>query len=134
MISATMLSVSPAFGETWTVVSEESFPPYNFVEEGRKTGIDTEIVNAVLKEIGVTSAHQGVPWNRVIAMLDQNQTDLAFQFVGTPERFEHYTLIGPHRVGHTVFATPTGSTLDYKTRSASFKASATARNSTKLAT
>lgn len=110
-----LLSVPPAVAETWTVVCEEEFPPYNYTEDGKKTGIDTEIVYAVLKEIGVTPAHDGLPWNRVVAMLDQNQTDLAYQFVGTPERMERYSMVGPIRVGHTVFAVPVDSALAYDT-------------------
>jgi polar amino acid transport system substrate-binding protein len=110
-----LLSASAAAAETWTVVCEEEFPPYNYVEDGKKTGIDTEIVYAVLKEIDVTPAHDVLPWNRVVAMLDQNQTDLAYQFVGTPERMERYSMIGPIRVGHTVFAVPADSAVAFDT-------------------
>ena len=110
-----MMATAVRAGEQWTVVCEEEFPPYNYVDGGKKTGIDTEIVYAVLKQLDVTAVHELLPWNRVIASLDQNQADLAYQLAGTPERFERYAMVGPHRVGKTVFAIPADSTLGYAT-------------------
>jgi polar amino acid transport system substrate-binding protein len=108
-----MTATAASAAEQWTVVCEEEFPPYNYVEDGKKTGIDTEIVDVVLKQLDVTPVHEVLPWNRVIATLDQNQADLAYQLAGTPERFERYAMVGPHRVGRTVFATPADSPLTY---------------------
>lgn len=115
VLALVILTAFAARAETWKVVSEEEYPPYNFVENGKKTGIDTEIVYAVLKEIGVEPDHEGVPWNRVVTMLDQNQTDIGFQFIGSAERMEKYHLVGPHRIGHTVFAAPIDSSVTYDT-------------------
>lgn len=108
---ALALTGTTAAAETWTVASEENFPPYNFEQDGARAGMDTEIVDAVLKHIGVTPEHRGLPWSRVVNDLDQNQIDIAFQFVGRPDRFEHYNMVGPHRTGLTVLAVPAGSTL-----------------------
>lgn len=105
------LATVAASAETWAVVSEENFPPYNFEQGGVRAGMDTEIVDAVLRHIGVTPEHKGLPWSRVVNDLDQNQVDLAFQFVGRPDRFERYNLVGPHRAGLTVLAVPVASTL-----------------------
>ncbi|MDO9712717.1 substrate-binding periplasmic protein [Paracraurococcus lichenis] len=98
------LSADPACaqGETWTVTSEDSFPPYNFWMKGQRTGIDVAIVNAILKEIGATPVHQGLSWNEVVEAIDKNRVDLAFQFVATPQRLKSYHMVGPHRTGSTV--------------------------------
>ena len=103
-----------AKAETWVVVSETHFPPYNFNEDGKRTGMDTEIVEAVLGHIGVTPKHDSFPWNRVVNSIDHNQCDLAFQFVGKPERFKKYHMVGPHRSGLTVFAVRADSTITYE--------------------
>lgn len=108
-----IVTAATASAETWTVVSEENFPPYNFDQDGARAGMDIEIVDAVLKHIGVTPEHRGLPWSRVVNDLDQNQIDVAFQFVGRPDRFERYHMVGPHRAGFTVLAVPAGSTLAY---------------------
>lgn len=104
-----------AHAETWTVVSEEKFPPYNTTENGKRVGLDVDIVDAVLKRIGVEPEHRGVPWNRVVHELDQNQVDIGFQFIGRADRFEAYNLVGPHRSGLTVFAVPADSPLTFAT-------------------
>lgn len=104
-----------AAAETWTVASEDNFPPYNFSQDGKRTGMDTEIVEAVLTRLGITPDHKAMPWNRVVNDLDHDQVDLAFQFVGKPERFEKYHMIGPHRSGLTVFAVRADSALTFDT-------------------
>jgi len=101
--------------ETWIVTSEDNFPPYNYTEDGKRAGLDVEIVGLVLARLGVDADHQAVPWNRVVAAVDNDQTDLAFQFVGTPARFEKYNMVGPHRVGSTVFVVPADSALTFET-------------------
>lgn len=118
LVIALLLAVaftSAARAETWIVVCEENFPPYNFIKDQVKTGIDTEIVLAVLNEIGVQADHQVYPWNRVVHMVDTGEADFAYQFVGTPERMAKYELVGPFRTGKTVFVTPAGRNLNYNT-------------------
>ena len=98
--------------ETWTAACEVFFPPYNFVGgSGGPEGLDTEIVKAVMKEIGVELKLKTVPWERVVRMLNRGEVDFAYQFVGVPSRFERYIMIGPFRHGKTVFAVRDDSVL-----------------------
>ncbi|HYD32415.1 MAG TPA: transporter substrate-binding domain-containing protein [Azospirillaceae bacterium] len=108
-----LFGATSANAESWTVTSEENYPPYNFNQDGKRTGMDVEIVEAVLARIDVTPEHRAVPWNRVVNDLDQNQTDIGFQFVGKPERFEKYNMAGPHRAGVTVFAVRADSSIAF---------------------
>ena len=101
--------------EYWTVASEDHFPPYNFTNKGQRTGIDTLIVNAVLAELGVTPLHKAVSWPEVVKMLDTNRVDLAFQFVGSEERFKKYIMIGPFRTGTTVIMVKKGKAVPFST-------------------
>ena len=48
-LSATACSVAHA-AQPVRVLTEE-FPPYNYTEQGRITGLGTEVVEAVLKEL-----------------------------------------------------------------------------------
>lgn len=105
----------PLRAEIWTTASEENFPPYNFTENGKRTGIDTQIIEAVFTAIGVTPVHRVLPWAEVIAAVDMNLVDVAYQFVGNPERFEKYHLIGPHRIGETVFMARADSAIRFNT-------------------
>lgn len=100
-----------AGAETWSVWSQDDYAPYNYTEAGKRTGIDTEIVEAVLAKINVTPDHQAVPWNRVINAIDTGEADLVYQLAPKPERFANYLMIGPFRAGKWVFAVPSSSTI-----------------------
>ncbi|WP_370153975.1 substrate-binding periplasmic protein [Ferrovibrio sp.] len=101
-LAAPAAAESPA--ESWRVACDENFPPYNYVEAGRVVGLDAEIVSAIVRQAGAEPKLLPLPWNRVQQLLEQGDLDAAFQFVGRPERFEKYHMVGPHRSGQTVFA------------------------------
>lgn len=97
-----LLAAGPARAEYWTIASEDHFPPYNYSFNGTRTGIDTEIVNAMLKELGVTPVHRPLSWSEVVQSMDNNTADVGFQFIASPARFAQYNMIGPFRTGTTV--------------------------------
>lgn len=100
-----------ARAETWRIACDDNFPPYNFIDNGRVVGLDAEIVAAVVKQAGAEADFEPQPWSRVQDMLARGEVDAAFQFVGRPDRFEKYFMIGPHRMGYTVFAARSGSAI-----------------------
>lgn len=89
LLFASLLPSAPVAAEVWRIACDDNFPPYNFVDNDRVVGLDAEIVAAMVKQAGA-------------------EVDAAFQFVGRPDRFEKYFMIGPHRMGHTVFAARSG--------------------------
>lgn len=112
-ILASILASVPAHAENWTVASEDYFPPYNFTERGKRTGMDTAIVDAMLKEIGVYPVHRPMAWPEVVRAHDGNDVDVAFQFFTSPRRLERGHLIGPYRVGATVLMVRSNSEITY---------------------
>ncbi|MFC5354372.1 substrate-binding periplasmic protein [Azospirillum himalayense] len=113
LILALFLASAPARAENWTVASEDYFPPYNFTERGKRTGMDTEIVDAMLKDIGVYPVHRPMAWPEVVRAHDENEVDVAFQFFTSPRRLERGHLIGPYRVGATVLMVRSNAEIDY---------------------
>ncbi|EWY40906.1 hypothetical protein N825_33790 [Skermanella stibiiresistens SB22] len=112
---ALMAIVRPAgAGEVWTIASDQNFPPYNFTLKGKRTGVDTQIVEAVLRKLNVSAIHRPMSWVEVVQAIDDNKVDLAFQFLGTKERFEKYRLVGPFRTGQTVLLGRKGRSFDVK--------------------
>lgn len=103
-----------ARAETWLIACDENFPPYNHVEDGRVVGLDAEIIAAIVGKAGAEPRFEPQPWNRVQQMLERGEVDAAFQFVGRPDRFESYFMIGPHRTGLTVFASRRGVDVPYR--------------------
>ncbi|GAA4249050.1 transporter substrate-binding domain-containing protein [Azospirillum formosense] len=113
LVVALVLASAPARAENWTVASEDYFPPYNFTERGKRTGMDTEIVDAMLKDIGVYPVHRPMAWPEVVRAHDENEVDVAFQFFTSPRRLERGHLIGPYRVGATVLMVRSNSEITY---------------------
>ncbi len=109
-----LLCGSPAPAETWRVVGDEQFAPYSFVtvDDDSPRGLDVELVQATLQEAGIDASLRLYPWARVKRMLERGEADMAFQFVGTPERRAQYQLVGPLRSGATVFMTTAKIKLD----------------------
>ena len=109
---------TPLAAEPWQVVGDEQFAPYSFVEVDDDTprGLDVELVDAVLREAKIEHQIRLYPWARVKRMLDRGEAQMAFQFVGTPQRQEQYELVGPLRSGSTVFMTTAKTAIeDWKT-------------------
>ncbi|QCN96041.1 amino acid ABC transporter substrate-binding protein [Azospirillum argentinense] len=113
LVLAPLMAVAPARAENWTVASEDYFPPYNFTERGKRTGMDTEIVDAMLKDIGVYPVHRPMAWPEVVRAHDENEVDVAFQFFTSPRRLERGHLVGPYRVGATVLMVRNNSEITY---------------------
>jgi len=105
---------APARAEIWTISSESYFPPYNFTLKGKRTGMDTEIVEAMLARLGKTPIHRTGAWSDVVRDLDTNQTDIAFQFLGSGKRAEIHSMIGPYRDSTTVIMTRKDSPLVFE--------------------
>ncbi|WP_353858750.1 transporter substrate-binding domain-containing protein [Azospirillum formosense] len=113
LLAALVVASAPARAENWTVASEDYFPPYNYTERGKRTGMDTEIVDALLKDIGVYPVHRPMGWPEVVRAHDENEVDVAFQFFTSPRRLERGHLIGPYRVGATVLMVRSNAEITY---------------------
>lgn len=113
LVAALVFNAAPARAENWLVASEDFFPPYNFTLRGKRTGMDTEIVEAMLKEVGVYPVHRPMTWPEVVRAHDENEVDVAFQFFTSPRRLERGHLIGPYRVGATVLMVRSNSDITY---------------------
>lgn len=85
--------------EEWLAACEEYYPPYNYSENGKLVGLDTEIVQHVMSKIKKKYVITPAVWTDVYQKMLDNKIDFSWQFVGTPERRELFHLIGPFRYG-----------------------------------
>jgi polar amino acid transport system substrate-binding protein len=79
--------------ETVKIVTEE-FPPYNFTERGRITGLGTEVVEAVLKEMNVTGQIQSMPWARAYDTALNTENVLIYSISRTEQRDKLFKWVG----------------------------------------
>jgi polar amino acid transport system substrate-binding protein len=120
MLGLTALSLplpsraSPA-PDSWQIACDDDFAPYNWMENGKLVGLDAELVGHLVRRTGAEPLFLPSSWNRVRIALDKGQVDAAFQFIPLPERFEKYHMVGPYRVGDTVFACRKGKAVAFNT-------------------
>lgn len=86
------LSVCQA-DEPIRVVTEE-LPPYNMTQNGVITGMSTEIVQAVFKEVGETAHIQAMPWARAYDLALNESNVLIYSIARTPEREGLFNWVG----------------------------------------
>lgn len=75
------------------IVTEE-FPPYNLTENGRITGLSTEVVEAVLKEVGVAAPIQSMPWARAYDIALNGENVLIYSITRTAMREKLFKWVG----------------------------------------
>ena len=72
----------------------EEYPPYNYTEHGRITGLGTDVVQAVLKEIGVEGQFQSVPWARAYETAQSSEGVLIYSMNRSREREKLFKWVG----------------------------------------
>ncbi len=80
--------------EPITLITEE-WPPYNYVENRIIKGISTEIVQLVMKDLGVNDEIIVLPSARARVKLDSTPRSMLYSFILTPERKPLFHWIGP---------------------------------------
>jgi polar amino acid transport system substrate-binding protein len=72
----------------------ENFPPYNYREDGEIRGVGTEVVQAVLKELGIEAKTRIYPWARTIAMAKNNKNTLIYSIGRNEKREKQFKWVG----------------------------------------
>ncbi|GAB3186473.1 substrate-binding periplasmic protein [Hydrogenophaga aquatica] len=80
--------------ETIRILTEE-YPPFNYTDKGKVTGLATEVVQAVLKEIGIEGQIQSLPWARAYETAQNSENVLLYAVHRSKEREKLFKWIGP---------------------------------------
>ncbi|MFJ3486142.1 substrate-binding periplasmic protein [Pseudomonas sp. NPDC090202] len=75
------------------IVTEE-LPPYSMTRDGKLTGMSTEVVQAVLKEVNVEATIQVMPWARAYDLALHEPDVLIYSITRTPEREHLFKWVG----------------------------------------
>jgi polar amino acid transport system substrate-binding protein len=87
------LNVCAAQAEPIRVVTEE-LAPYNMTRDGQLTGMSTEVVQAVLKEVNAQATFQSMPWARAYDLALHDPNVLIYSITRTPEREHLFKWVG----------------------------------------
>jgi len=75
------------------IVTEE-FPPTVLLKDGKVTGLATEVVQAILKEVNVEANIQILPWARALQVVDENENTAIYAMSRSAEREAKYKWVG----------------------------------------
>ncbi len=87
------LALQARADEPLRIVTEE-FPPYNMTHNGKITGLATEVLQAVLKEVQMQGHIQSMPWARAYEVAQGPETVLIYSITRTPAREKLFKWIG----------------------------------------
>lgn len=89
----TCVSLPAMASDELRVVTEE-LPPFNMTQDGRMTGMSTEVVQAVLKEVGIQAGIQSMPWARAYDIALNSENVLIYSITRTPQREKLFKWVG----------------------------------------
>ena len=93
--------------ETMRILTEE-YPPFNYTDKGKITGLGTEVVQAVLKEINIEGQFQSVPWARAYETAQTRENVLIYSINRSKERENLFKWVGQiHPTNFYLFALKT---------------------------
>lgn len=95
-LAAVLLLLCPLLAmaaQTLQIVTEE-YPPFNYTENGKLTGVSTEIVQALLKETGFQGDFHSLPWARAYELALQGENTLIYTITRTPQRESLFKWVG----------------------------------------
>ncbi len=72
----------------------EDFPPYNYEENGKITGLSTKVVRSVLKEVGMNPEIRIYPWARAYKEALQQKNILIYSILRISEREKLFRWVG----------------------------------------
>ena len=88
-----LLIINPLQADDLTIVTE-SLPPYNYKVGNEVHGVSTEVVQAVLQELGIESEIKVYPWARSYQLASKTPNVLIYSIARTLQRENLFQWIG----------------------------------------
>jgi polar amino acid transport system substrate-binding protein len=84
---------APLLPNSITVVTEE-LPPFNYTDNGKLVGFSTEVVEAVLKEVGIQGVFSSMAWARAYDTALTGENILIYSIARSPQREKLFKWVG----------------------------------------
>jgi polar amino acid transport system substrate-binding protein len=95
-------------------LTTESYPPFNFRENGEYKGASVEQVDTLMKAAGIDYKMEMMPWARAFALAENDGNTCVFSTVHNQERDPAFKWIEPLLTSRTVLIRKAGSGVDPK--------------------
>ena len=95
-----------------SVATEDDYNPFEFVENGKNTGYDNDLLALMRKKLGVDVKQQVMPWSGILPGVTTGKYDMALSAVlVTEERKKNFDFASPTCEAVTVYATKKGAPI-----------------------
>jgi len=108
------LMIAPFFSNLYAeevLIFTEEWPPYNYTEKGKITGVSTDVVRTLLERLDKEYKIELLPSMRSSDMITSRAHSMMFSMFKTPEREPNYKWIGPLTDGSIYFYKKKGSNI-----------------------
>lgn len=106
-----ILASNSVYSEEKLKLMTEIFPPFQYQEDDKMTGIAIDIVQAIQNELNDKTKIKLYPWSRGVKIASKKKNFAVFSMLKTPEREPKYKWIGPLTSMKMVFFKKTGTKL-----------------------
>lgn len=93
LLLSTLLCVT-VFAQELTIMTE-SWPPFNFEEDGEVVGISADIVNEILERLDIEAEIKILPWARAYDTIQNKDNHVLFSTGYSEERAPLFKWVGP---------------------------------------
>ncbi len=107
-VSMYLFGASAVSAETFTIMTEE-YPPFNYMDNGKLTGVSTEIMMELTKRVGHHSDIKLLPWARAYGLIQKKGGQILYSMTRTEQREEMFKWVGPVANNNWVFFAKKGS-------------------------
>lgn len=87
------------------IIGSDNYEPYNYLDDdGKPTGIDVELAEAVCDQLGYTPEFQYIVWDKKDEYLDKGKVDCLWGSFTMNDREDEYQWAGPYLYSRQVIA------------------------------
>ncbi len=94
----------------FTIMTEE-YPPFNYTEDGKLTGLATEVLLEVAKKVGHPVDIEVLPWARAYGTIQKKEGQILYSMTRTEAREDLFKWVGPVATNKWVMFAKKGSGL-----------------------
>lgn len=103
-----LLTGMSASAQTFSIMTEE-YPPFNYTEDGKLTGLSAEVMTELIKRVGHPDNTKVLPWSRAYNLIQNKDGMILFSMTRTEQRENLFKWVGPVAINKWVFFAKEGS-------------------------
>lgn len=110
MLFSLLVTVGQASATDFKIMTEE-YPPFNYSEDGKLTGLSTDVMSELTKRVGHNADFEVLPWARGYGLIQKKSGQILFSMTRTEAREDLFKWVGPVATNKWVFFAKKGSGL-----------------------